>query len=342
MAQSSETPDEWTPPNAFKRPFFLKVGLLYQSSRCGNQEAYSEFESLASSTSHEMPDDALIVRGYLGDLLMRCRTQLVPLNERRAKLLLSEFSELSHDDEDTVTCPHLQHLLAMYYMHCCSDKETEMVTLCEKAAAQGNVFSHNTLGVFYTHGMGTRQNSKKGVEMYTIAATIGCAVSQCNLGKCYQDGEGCEENLTLSLEWFQKSAEHGYVDALYNLGIYYQLGRGVGGVNDAKAAQYFQLAAEQGDAAAQYNLAWCYRDGRGVVRDDQKAVHLCLLSAKQGDPHAAELLGQAYEEGWGVDVNIVEAMRYYQQAASGGDELTTYAAARVLTLADSYREAVST
>ena len=123
------------------------------------------------------------------------------------------------------------------------------------------------------------------------------------------------------------------------------MGRG-GDVNTIEAARCFKLAAEQGDSAAQYSLAWCYHNGTGVGRDDEKAVHLCFLSAKQGDALAAQFVGVSYENGWGVDVNIVEAMRYYRQALSSSEandpSNTDYAARRVVELIDAYKEAVST
>ena len=55
-------------------------------------------------------------------------------------------------------------------------------------------------------------------------------------------------------------------------------------------------------------------------------------------------MGLAYEYGRGVDVNIVEAMRYYRLAAAGGGDvpaIVTRAAAKILALKDAYKEEVS-
>lgn len=315
-----------------------RVSHLYLKSRCGNKEAYNELESLASPTFHQSREDALVAKGYLGDLLLICNSQLIPRDERRGKELLSE---LSHLDRGDLTCYHLQHLLGIYYQDCCSGMETESVELFQQAADQGHAMSISTLGYFYDYGTGVRKNKKTAFSLYATAANKGYPVAQCNVGKCYDSGQGCEEDSILAGEWFQKAAEQGYVDALFNMGIFHQIGRGCE-VNYVKAVQYFELAALQGDSSAQYNLAWCYHNGKGLSRDDGKAVEWCLLAARQGDCMAAMFLGIAYESGWSVEVNVVEAMRYFRQAEAGKDEqCVAYAAKQILELTDAYKEAVS-
>lgn len=64
-----------------------RITKLYALSRCGNTEAYSEILHLSSSTSHLSPEDSLVVNGYLGGLLFKCNTPLVPRNETRARAL---------------------------------------------------------------------------------------------------------------------------------------------------------------------------------------------------------------------------------------------------------------
>jgi TPR repeat protein len=316
-----------------------RIAQLYLKSRCGKKEAYFELEGLACSTLHPSPEDGLVAKGYLGDLLLICKSQLIPRNERRAKLLLSELLDI---DRGTLTCRHLQHLLGVYYLDCCDGKESESVELFQQAADQGLAMSISTLGFCYDKGIGVRLNIKKAFSMYTLAAKKEYSVAQLNLAKCYDVGEGCEKDTAQAMEWFKKAADQGLATAVYSLGILYQYGSG-DEANDTEAIRYFELAAEQGYAAAQYALAWYYYHGSGVAKDDNKAVQLCVLSAKQGDANAAQFLGQAHEFGWGVDVNFVEAMRYYRQAISigGSTHDTSTSAAQVLALAEAYKEAVS-
>lgn len=311
---------------------------LYKKSRCGNKEAYHELEGLVSSTLHPSPEDELVAKGYLGDLLLICKSTLIPRNERRAKLLLSQ---LSHIDGGTLTCHHLQLLLAVYYEDCCIGMHTEAMELFQQSADQGHDIAMSTMAYFYDYGKGVRKDTKKAFGMYATSASRGYAVAQCNLGKCYDSGNGCEKSVSLAVEWYEKAANQGFGDALYNMGVFHQSGRVSGEANYEKSVYYFKLAAEQGDAAAQYNLAWCYHHGRGVGEDAQLAVHWCLLSAGSGDAMAAQFLGIAHEHGWGVEIDIVEAMRYYRQAVRDAEKQLEYAAQRVDALAADYKEAVS-
>ena len=201
-----------------------RIAELYVKCRCGNKEAYAELESLAaSSSSHLSPEDTLVVKGYLGDLLLISKSQLIPYNESRGKALLSELSVL---EGDTLTCKHLYHLLGVYHHDVCN-MMAESIALFQKAADQGHLMSISSLGFFNDYGIGVRANCKKAFSFYMSAAEKGYPIAQCNVGKCYDSGYGCDEDAIQAAMWFQRAAEHGYVDALFNLGVFYQTGRGV-------------------------------------------------------------------------------------------------------------------
>lgn len=59
--------------------------------------------------------------------------------------------------------------------------------------------------------------------------------------------------------------------------------------------------AEQGDAEAQYQLGCCYANGLGVEIDMVEAVRWFALAAEQGVALAQHALGNCYYYGYGVD-----------------------------------------
>jgi TPR repeat protein len=188
------------------------------------------------SSFHPSPEDDLVAKGYLGDLLLICKNNLIPRDETRAKLLLSE---LSHLDQQNVTCPHIQQLLGVYYQDCC-DQIDEAIPMFQKASNQNHAMSTSTIGYFCDYGIGVKKNSTKAFALYQQAANQGYPVAQCNVGKCYDSGSGCGENPILAAEWFSKSAIQGYVDAQFNMGVFCQIGRGVS-ADYSMAANWFQL-----------------------------------------------------------------------------------------------------
>jgi len=315
-----------------------RVCELYKKCRCGNSEAYRELERLAKYSCHPSHEDGLVVNGYIGDLLLVCQSKQIPQDERRGKELLSGLGSL---DPGSVTCPHLQHLLAVYYHDCCDDKEAETIELFRLASEQGHAMSTSTLGFFYDYGDGivVRKDSKKSFSLYMQAALAGYPVAECNVGKCYDSGHGVEEDAASALEWFLKAAEQGYVDALYNVGIFYRIGRGTDKIYKSAAAKYFRLASEQGDASAQYNYGWCFHTGFGVEADSKEAFKWMAAAAEQRDAMACQFLGMAYENGWGVQVNIVESVRYYRKAVDI-DPTLHFATTQLVLLAEAYKEEV--
>ena len=320
-----------------------RIAELYVKCRCEDHEAYAELESLAaSSSSHPSPEDTLVVKGYLGDLLLISKSRMIPYNESRGKALLSGFFDL---DRSTLKCKHLQHLLAVYLHDCCTGMKEEAIELFWKAADQGHPHALSTLGFFCEHGEGVRKDFKKALSLYEAAAKIGSPVAQFNIGSSYQNGSCCEENLALAFEWYKKAASQGLAEAHWQVGVFYRFGRGTK-ENFPEAVKHFTHAANSGHPRALYRLAWCYQNGRGVSQDSALAVRLQLSAAELGDVDAAEFMGQAYESGlWGVKISIIEAMRNYRRAIKSNKKNrvghdVSLSVLKVTTLSERYKAEV--
>ena len=73
--------------------------------------------------------------------------------------------------------------------------------------------------------------------------------------------------------------------------------------------------AESDDAFAQAHLGARYFDGTGVDLDLKEAVKWFQKAAEQGLPGAQYLLGNCYEHGLGTKMSAEEAYRWYRRAA---------------------------
>jgi hypothetical protein len=76
--------------------------------------------------------------------------------------------------------------------------------------------------------------------------------------------------------------------------------------------------AEAGDAKAQCSLGLCYNHGVGVIQDMVEAVKWYREAAEQGLAQAQCNLGVCYDNGEGVAQDAAEAVRWYRKAAERG------------------------
>lgn len=80
----------------------------------------------------------------------------------------------------------------------------------------------------------------------------------------------------------------------------------------------WRQSAEDGNAEAQYQLGRCYANGLGVEIDMVEAVRWFNLSAEQGMAMAQYALGNCYYYGYGVEPDCVKAVEWYVEAANRG------------------------
>ena len=314
------------------------IAELFMKCRCDDEVAYTELKQLVSSCHLLSEDDALVAKGYLGDLLLSARSALVPYNEKRGKSLLSELSVLDMND---VTCHHLQRLLGIYLFYCCPDMKVEAFELCKRSAEQDSSLATLALGYFCEMGVGVREDKKKAFSCYQVSASKGYPVAQCNLGYCLEDGIGCDKNHVLAAQWYKKAAENGFARGHCFIGQCYR--RGLGVIKNYPEALYHLTAAtEKGFAEAYYRLGWCYKLGQGVSIDNPKCMQLIKRALELGFYPAAKFLAHEYEYGsCGVEIDVVEAVRYYRMAVKFGEEDAPHSRKRILILSDRYKAAVS-
>ncbi len=84
--------------------------------------------------------------------------------------------------------------------------------------------------------------------------------------------------------------------------------------------QQLKVEAEAGNVISQYNLGLCYARGDGVDVDLVEAVRWFRKAAEQGLPQAQYNLGMCLSRGAGVAKNEVEGAMWMNSAAQQGDE----------------------
>ena len=187
---------------------------------------------------------------------------------------------------------------------------------------QGDLHYSNVLGYAYRFGIGTEENIKQAIKVFTPSAEQGNAMSLGHLSEIYLEQDKIEKakplmlkaaeknnskaqlNLSFidddtekSLYWLNKAAENNEISAIMNLAYYYH------DKDIKKAASYYQKAADLDDDQAVVELSYLYENGEGVEKNDEKAVELLDKAVGLENFEAMNKLSIRYLEGRGVERN---------------------------------------
>ena len=75
----------------------------------------------------------------------------------------------------------------------------------EKAAAAGNAFAMNGLGLIYLNGYGVALDYVEARKWYEKAAATGNAYAMYNLGNPYLNGDGAPKDYAEARKWYEKA-----------------------------------------------------------------------------------------------------------------------------------------
>ena len=113
---------------------------------------------------------------------------------------------------------------------------------------------------------------------------------------------------------FQKRINMNDSRAIRNMGCFYSSGENGLPQNHVKALKLWHRAAEIGDSSAYFNIGTAYEYGKGVEVDMKQAVHYYELAAMGGDSAARFFLGASEQ----LDGNYQRALKHYIIAVVGG------------------------
>ena len=189
---------------------------------------------------------------------------------------------------------------------------------------QGDLHYSNVLGYAYRFGIGTEENIKQAIKVFTPSAEQGNAMSLGHLSEIYLEQDKIEKAKPLmlksaeknndmaqynlgysiyeagseeSLYWLNKAAENNNLQAIMYLASYYH------NQDIKKAIYYYQKGAELNDSQAMLELSYLYEDGEGVEKDDKKALELLEEAFRLQNLEAMNELSIRYLEGRGVERN---------------------------------------
>ena len=174
---------------------------------------------------------------------------------------------------------------------------------------QGDLHYSNVLGYAYRFGIGTEENIKQAIKVFTPSAEQGNAMSlakQLMLKAAEKNNDVAQYNLGYSiyeadseesLYWLNKAAENNNLQAIMYLASYYH------NQDINKAIYYYQKAAELNDSQAMLELSYLYENGEGVEKDDKKAIELLEEAFRLQNAEAMNELSIRYLEGRGVERN---------------------------------------
>ena len=206
---------------------------------------------------------------------------------------------------------------------------------------QGDLHYSNVLGYAYRFGIGTEENIKQAIKVFTPSAEQGNAMSLGHLGEIYFEQGKVEDakkftlksaeknnskaqlNLSFidddtekSLYWLNRAAENNEISAIMNLAYYYH------DKDIKKAASYYQKAADLDDDQAMVELSYLYENGEGVEKNDEKAVELLDKAVGLENFEAMNKLSIRYLEGRGVERNYEMAEALFNNIISLDESLS--------------------
>ena len=138
----------------------------------------------------------------------------------------------------------------------------------------------------------------------------------CVVALLFSGGAAADNDIWVSLfkETLQQ-ARQGDSEAQYNVGAMYQNGRGVTANRD-KAVEWYGKAAEQGNSKAVSRL--------GLMRSNHASFGNELQQAEQGNADSQYNIGNMYTKGNGTNMDLREAVSWYEKAASQGHIKAAY------------------
>lgn len=192
--------------------------------------------------------------------------------------------------------------------------EERAVEWADKAAARGNVWGLYRMGLYHME----QENKEAAYEYFWAAAKQGDARAPLYLGRMYLKGEGTERDIRKAVEAFEEAASREEPESFTELGhIFYR--DEVVERDDEKAFYWYSRAYNAGRKEAALPLAHLYLR-TSDVQDCQKAEKLLREAAEtETDGQASLTLGNIKREGIGGEIDMEEAVAWYEKGAGLGN-----------------------
>jgi TPR repeat protein len=156
--------------------------------------------------------------------------------------------------------------------------------------------------------------------LYEAADRLNFPYAQFKLGLCYQYGHGKTKDLIEAVKFYQKASRNGEPKADEKLAYCYEYGLGELNPNLPLAAALYKSAVEKGVKTAYYYLGLCYVRGKGIEINIQEAIKYFELSDRECNSAKAQFqLGIIYLEGIATEQNPILAKKYFMKSIDNGN-----------------------
>lgn len=165
----------------------------------------------------------------------------------------------------------------------------------------------------------------EGLNALSKEAELGNARAMALVGEAYMLGYGAEKDGERALQWFHKGAEKGDIVALYGLdycygmGLHTQPNRRLMLKIAAAVERWYTKIDVRTDALANIVYGDLNMNGLKFLKFSDRTIEAYRRALALGHPVAAQRLGLMSATGHGAMLNVAEAKRLLQQAASQGD-----------------------
>lgn len=187
-----------------------------------------------------------------------------------------------------------------------------------------DAYKEYLIGRMYLNGEGVEQNYFSSFKAFELAAKNGYAHANYYIGNQYYYGLGFEQDFEKALHYYSKASSQGDSYATYKIGKMYLNGEGT--ETNLKQAEHFFNKATNNVVLANYDLAKLYEENPTVFPDVSKEYIYSLYSvALKGlieqetedihDSFTEIRIANMYLNGKGTEVNIPEAVKWFEKAA---------------------------
>lgn len=193
-----------------------------------------------------------------------------------------------------------------------------------QAAESGSRTAMSHLGWMYEEGHGVERDASQAVQWYSRAARAGAHDFAIKVAWMYLSGDGVARDRVQAESWFRQAIDAGHTPAKTALASVL-IADALGGRETQRvfeARSLLEEALDEGQLLAAFFLARLYIEGIGDHPvDDGMAEHYTRIGAEDGHAQMQGWLAFMYYNGRGVEADPVEAAKWANLAAAGGDSL---------------------
>ena len=201
-----------------------------------------------------------------------------------------------------------------------------------------DAYKEYLIGRMYLNGQGIEQDYNKAYYSFKLSATNGYSHSNYYIGNMYYYGLGFEQSFEKAAEYYYRAHENKDMYATYRLAKMSLKGEGV--PVDLIKAEELLLECSDRVILANYDLARIYEENSNIFNVSAETIHKYYKAALEGlfkqeqdkhDPFTEMRIGSMYLNGKGTDINVENAISWFDKASLSGNPDAAYQLAYIYT-----------